>query len=54
MMKSKTRAIGKWHGLKIGTREPIFSPSHQATQRQRIARWTVNRNLLVTDWEVQN
>jgi hypothetical protein len=51
-MKSKTRAIGKWHGLQNGHQKSFSSPLTSTKQARATLRWSVDRNLNVTRFEV--
>lgn len=51
-MKHKTRAIGKWHGLQNDIQQSFDSLSKLPKQPRQLRRWSVDRNLMVTSWEV--
>jgi hypothetical protein len=51
-MKSKTRAIRKWHGLRNEIEQSFSSPLTSTKQARDTLRWSVDRNLNVTRFEV--
>jgi hypothetical protein len=52
MQQRKTRAIGKWHGLRNDIQQAFSRPHTSAKQARAALRWTVDPNLNVTRFEV--